>query len=123
MPDNQGEIDDFLQAHPQILLGRETFERLEAELELGDTFTGVSKPVDNMIVYQIVNADTKRAIAAVALIDDERAMKYYKDLKGDGKESKCTCPDGDCSEWRLRCYVCAFANEEPCKWDRKPGDH
>jgi hypothetical protein len=121
------QIHEFLEAHPQLLIGREARKSADKSLEESDpveygfTFTAISKPVDYMVIYQTVHSRTKRALVAAALIRDQAAENDYQEQKSfaDTQSKGCVCPEGNCDAWRLRCSVCAFANDEVCKWDRK----
>lgn len=123
------QINTFLSNHPQLLVGREAWQAANKTLEETDpetwglTFTGISSPVDGMVVYQTVHSETNRAIVAAALINDSAAEKNYHKQKSfsDTLDKGCVCPKGkgNCDAWRLRCPVCVFANEDACKWDRK----
>lgn len=120
MPTPTGEMQAFLQQHPQLLVGRTAWDaaNLAIDQESCDTFSAISKPFPNMVVYQTISAKTNRVIVAAALIDDERAEAHYQKVARP-QSGSCECPGGNCSQWQLRCYVCAWANDEPCRWDRE----
>ncbi|OAA72434.1 hypothetical protein ISF_01507 [Cordyceps fumosorosea ARSEF 2679] len=83
------EVKAFLARHPEILVGREAHEKAEEEAG-GDTFVIVNKPFDNVILNQIFNADTLERVSAAVLIDDQKALDYYKKHNQDGDG---TAPD------------------------------
>lgn len=120
-------IDAFLADHPQLMIGREPWVSANKQLKGSDpekwgyTFTAISSPVENMVVYQTVYSETNRALFAAALIDDQAAEEEYREQKSfaDKRDKRCICPEGNCDARRTRCCVCVFANEEVCKWDQK----
>ncbi|KAM0739581.1 hypothetical protein ACQRIT_004765 [Beauveria bassiana] len=77
------QAEDFLAQHPDIQVGREALEKAEAS-HGADTFGLVNKPVDNIVLYQEFDANTKERISAVALVDDQKAEEYYKTYNRDG---------------------------------------
>ncbi|KAM3486162.1 hypothetical protein MY8738_000664 [Beauveria namnaoensis] len=118
MTTTDSEVQEFLKAHPQLLVGRAAWVEANEAINDDDTFIGVSKPFPNMVVYQTISAESNRAIIAAALLSDERAEAHYRKIARPQTQS-CVCPEGNCSQWQLRCCVCAWVNDEPCKWDGK----
>lgn len=112
------EIQAFFKQHPKLLVGREAWDEANKAIETDDSFDAIGNPLPNVVVLQIVNATTNKAIIAAALVDDEKAEADYRRLAGDKPPTKCQCPEGNCDAWRKRCFVCAFENEEACPWDR-----
>ena len=102
------EAEQFLAAHPKILVGRDALNKAEAALETNDTFGVVNKPFTNMVLFQEFDGETKKRIFAVALIDDEEAEKYYRDNNQDGLDDEEKEPQG-----------CAFCDGGP----RRGPDH
>ncbi len=104
------DVSNYLADHPQLLVGRETWEAAEKEMQENDpegygyTFSAISRPVENMVVYQMVDSRTDTALAAAALISDDKAEKDYAEQKrfADTLDKKCICPVGNCDAKRLR---------------------
>ncbi len=121
MADFDDRVKAFLEQHPQVRVGSEAWNAANKDIDLGDTFTAISKPLPNMVVLQTVDAATDKALVVAAFVNDEKAEAHFREVVGGlpGQSNKCTCPEGNCDAWRLRCYVCAFANETACSWDRK----
>ncbi|KAG6067642.1 hypothetical protein E4U32_003234 [Claviceps aff. humidiphila group G2b] len=94
----------FLQANPELLVGRDALE--EAEKKFGDdTFSIVNKPLPNIVLFQHFNPDTLERLFAVALVDDQKAEEYYKKNnqdEGDGQEDTESCPDCGAGSSRVR---------------------
>ena len=89
------EASSFLKAHPEIRTGRDAME--QAEKDDVDRFSIVNRPLSNVILVQYFNADTLERVFAVALVDDEKAQRYYEEENADGNDDE----DGDskgCSE-------------------------
>ncbi|KAJ3479818.1 hypothetical protein NLG97_g8224 [Lecanicillium saksenae] len=107
------EVEEFLRAHPQLLVGRAAWEEASNAISDYDTFYAISKPFPSMVVYQKICSKSNRVIVAAALISDERAEAHYQRI-AKPQAKGCVCPEGDCSEWQLRCYACAWANDESC---------
>ncbi|GAB0135885.1 hypothetical protein EsDP_00004207 [Epichloe bromicola] len=79
------EADAFLQAHPEVLVGRDALRKAEEEFG-DDTFAIVNKPLSNVVLEQHFNPDTLERLFAVALVDDDKAEKYYKENNNDGDD-------------------------------------
>lgn len=77
------EAETFLAENPDVQVGREALAKAEAGIG-PNTFGVVNKPVDNIVMLQEFDADSNERIFAVALIDDEKAEKYYKENNKDG---------------------------------------
>lgn len=77
------EAETFLAENPEVMVGREALAQAEANLGL-NTFGVVSRPASNIGMLQEFDADTKERVFAVALVDDEKAEKYYKVNNKDG---------------------------------------
>ncbi|QPG96016.1 hypothetical protein C2857_002897 [Epichloe festucae Fl1] len=77
------EAETFLAENPDVQVGREALAKAEAGIG-PNTFGVVNKPVGNIVMLQEFDADTNERIFAVALIDDEKAEKYYKENNKDG---------------------------------------
>ncbi|KAM3555766.1 hypothetical protein MY1884_005410 [Beauveria asiatica] len=74
---DNAEVQAFLTRHPEILVGREAHKKSEEEAG-GDTFSVVNKPFGNVVMYQTFNADTLERVCVAVLIDDQKALDYYK---------------------------------------------
>ncbi|EGX87643.1 hypothetical protein CCM_09604 [Cordyceps militaris CM01] len=81
----EAEVQAFLARHPEILVGREAHEKAEEDAG-GDTFSIVNKPFDNVVMYQNFNADTLERVSVAVLIDDQKALDYYKKYNKDDAE-------------------------------------
>ncbi|KAG5989939.1 hypothetical protein E4U52_005096 [Claviceps spartinae] len=119
-PSISAEADAFLRAHPELLVGRDALEK--AEREFGDdTFSIVNKPIANVVLIQHFNPDTLDRLFAVALIDDAKAEKYYKESNQDGKdgeEDTESCPGCGAGSSRARVggpERFLYAKMETCK--------
>ncbi len=85
------EVQAFLARHPEVLVGREAYEKAEEDAG-GDTFSIVNKPFDNVVLYQTFNADTLERVSAAVLIDDQKALDYYRKQNRDGEPDAKSCP-------------------------------
>ncbi|OAA36209.1 hypothetical protein BBO_08381 [Beauveria brongniartii RCEF 3172] len=92
---DNADVQAFLTRHPEILVGREAHEKSEEEAG-GDTFSVVNKPFDNVVMYQTFNADTLERVCVAVLIDDQKALDYYKkqnrDDDDDAEPDTKSCP-------------------------------
>lgn len=79
------ETDAFLQAHPEVQVGRDALRKAEEKFG-DDTFAIVNKPLGNVVLVQHFNPDTLERLFAVALVDDDKAEKYYKETNNDDDE-------------------------------------
>lgn len=116
-------VKSFLAQHPQVLVGHEAWQAANNYVaDPDDTYTAIGKPLPNVVLLQTVRATTDKALVAAAFVDDDEAEAHFRAVVGarptPGESEKCTCPVGNCDAWRLRCFVCKFANEEPCSWDQ-----
>ncbi|GKU09336.1 hypothetical protein FLAG1_11522 [Fusarium langsethiae] len=84
----------FLLAHPQVKVGRAALETFQTIHRSRDSFSIVNKPFPSMVLHQEFDSDTKERIYAVALVDDEQALNYYKQNYDEASdESKCDCAE------------------------------
>lgn len=75
-------IDDFLNRHPEVLVGREALEDARSGVaDPGNTFDIINRPLAGVVLHQQFDADTKKRLWAVALVNDERAEKYCQDAR------------------------------------------
>lgn len=91
---DNAEVQAFLARHPEILVGREAHEKAEEDAG-GDTFSVINKPFDNIVLYQIFNADTLERVSAMVLINDQKSLDYYKKQnrdKDDSEPDSKSCP-------------------------------
>jgi hypothetical protein len=88
-------VNEFLTKHPEVQLGRASLDKLQTEYCSRETFSIVNKPFQNMVLYQEFDADTKRRVYVVALIDDQRAFDYYAAESEDATAEAGTC---DCAD-------------------------
>jgi hypothetical protein len=88
-------VKEFIAKHPEIQLGRAVLDKLQTDYSSGDTFSIVNKPFRNMVLYQEFDADTKRRLYVVALIDDQKALDYYTEASDEAavNNSKCDCAE------------------------------
>jgi hypothetical protein len=88
-------VNEFLAKHPEVQLGRASLDKLQSEYDSCETFSIVNKPFQNMVLYQEFDADTKRRVYVVALIDDQRALDYYAEESDNAaaKDEKCDCAE------------------------------
>ncbi|KGQ03363.1 hypothetical protein BBAD15_g11388 [Beauveria bassiana D1-5] len=84
---DNAEVQAFLTRHPEILVGREAHEKSEEQAG-GDTFSVVNKPFDNVVMYQTFNADTLERVCVAVLIDDQKALDYYKKQNRDDDDDE-----------------------------------
>ncbi|KAG6025232.1 hypothetical protein E4U41_001583 [Claviceps citrina] len=119
-PSGITETDSFLQAHPEVLVGRDALNKAEEKYG-DDTFSIVNKPLRNVVLVQHFDPDTLERLFAVALVNDERAETYYRDSNQDGadaEEDARSCPG--CGAGSSRVQVegperCLFARMETCQ--------
>ncbi|KAK2603414.1 hypothetical protein QQS21_004364 [Conoideocrella luteorostrata] len=115
------EAETFLAENPDVQVGREALEKAEANMG-PNTFGIVNKPASNIVLVQEFDADTNERIFAVALIDDEKAEKYYKDNNKDGdiKGQVMKRYDTSAEPDKKKCGRAVDANEPSFIFERAP---
>ncbi|OCK79693.1 hypothetical protein K432DRAFT_382839 [Lepidopterella palustris CBS 459.81] len=77
------ETTEWLSRHPEVLVGRDALEQArDSVANPGNTFDVVNKPLPDVVLIQQFDADTKERLWVVALVNDEKAEKYYHERKG-----------------------------------------
>ncbi|KAL2207110.1 hypothetical protein CC79DRAFT_1332909 [Sarocladium strictum] len=108
-------LNAFLSAHPEIQIGRDAYDRLEALHAGTDSFGVTNKPFENMVMHQEFNADTLERLYVVAMIDDQKALDNYKeDCGGEIDTYKCDCAEDQGAEHFIYERVVVF-KEPDCK--------
>ncbi|PHH90663.1 hypothetical protein CDD83_2990 [Cordyceps sp. RAO-2017] len=77
------EAETFLAENPDVQVGRDALDKAEANVG-PHTFGVVTKPAENVVMLQEYDAETNERLFAVALVNDEKAEKYYKENNKDG---------------------------------------
>jgi hypothetical protein len=88
-------VGAFLARYPEVQLGRAALKRLQSEYSSSDAFSIINKPFRNMVLHQEFDADTKRRMYVVALVDDQEALDYYAEMNDEvaAEESNCDCAE------------------------------
>jgi hypothetical protein len=88
-------VDAFLARYSELQLGRAALKRLQSGYSSSDAFSIINKPFRNMVLHQEFDADTKRRMYVVALVDDQEALDYYAEMNDEvaAEESKCDCAE------------------------------